>query len=93
MDVIKSKIPAFYRSKLSNLKIEEIILNPLPDGGCAVRWGGSVTSSDGGDVLTGVTQTIEFKAAINQSRCDALKQAGEGRLAKALRLQEDGGVP
>lgn len=77
----------------ADIKINEIILNPLPDGGCTARWGGSVNSSDGGSVVSAVTPTYDLRATIMQNRCEGLRQAGEGRLGLALRVQLDGGAP
>lgn len=77
----------------SNVKIEEIVLRPLSDGGCTAHWQGYVNSKDGGHILNGVTPVTDLRTAAMQTRCDVLKQAGEGRLAVTLRLQIDGGAP
>lgn len=73
--------------------VSEIILNPLPDGGCAARWTGSNVSADGGTMLTVTTQQVELQAALAQGRCTGLAGNGVPRVNKALRLDPDGGVP
>ncbi len=73
--------------------VSEIILNPLPDGGCAARWTGSNVSADGGSTLTATTNSLELTATVQQNRCDGLRTAGIARVNKALRLDPDGGTP
>lgn len=76
-----------------DVTVQEIVLTPLVDGGCVVRWSGSVTSTDGGSTVAVSTTSADLRTPAMQARCLALAQAGEGRLAVALRLQPDGGAP
>lgn len=73
--------------------ITEIVLNPLPDGGCAARWQGHNVSSDGGTELTAVTPQVELRTSVQQNRCAGLAAAGVPRVNRELRLDPDGGAP
>lgn len=73
--------------------VVEIVLNPLPDGGCAARWHATLTSDDGGTTLEAVTPQVHFQAVVQQNRCAGLVSAGANRVLKAFRLPDDGGTP
>lgn len=68
-------------------------LEPLPDGGCAVRGCGELVSDDGGTTLRACTQQFELQTAPNRSRCAALLDTVTPRVLNALRFNVDGGAP
>lgn len=76
------------------ITITEMVLTPRPDGGCAARWCGEVTSADGGVELSACTDGVELKGATNQNRCAQLGAAGVNRVGRALRFDTlDAGAP
>ncbi len=96
--VVLISVAAMAQSRLDSFDatttaVTEIILNPLPDGGCAARWTGSNVSADGGTTLTATTPYLELQATVQQNRCAGLVNAGTPRVNKALRLDPDGGTP
>lgn len=74
--------------------VTEIVLHPLPDGGCDARWCAEATSSDGGVTITSCTpEPVDLKAVANQNRCNALAAAGVNRVARRLNFDVDAGAP
>lgn len=66
---------------------------PLPDGGCQARACGQVTSADGGTTSRECTDAFDVRAAVNQNRCNALRDAFAGRVQRSLRFDVDAGAP
>lgn len=82
------------RFNVADAVVTEVTLAPRPDGGCAARWCIEVPSSDGGAELTACTPDfVELRAAVNQTRCNALATAGINRAAAQLRFAVDAGAP
>ncbi len=77
----------------ADLVVTEVVLAPRPDGGCAARGCGTVSTSDGGSQLVACSDLVELKAAVNQNRCNALASAMGNRVANQLRFTVDAGAP
>lgn len=75
-----------------NVKGDTALLSRLPDGGCEVRWCGTLTSDDGGTSERACAQR-ELKGAGNRNQCLAAINLGAGPLGVAFRVQVDGGAP
>lgn len=75
----------------SAVVVQSVKLTPLPDGGCAAEWCGTVASSDGGVQLYDCAAR-ELGALVNQNRCAGLQSAGVGALSRQLRLALDAGA-
>lgn len=75
------------------VEVTSTVLDPLPDGGCAARWCGLLTSDDGGTTLRACTELVELRSATNQNRCAGLAAAGVPRIQRELRFPVDGGAP
>lgn len=75
----------------SDVNVNEATLTELADGGCSVRWCGSVTSTDGGTKLSGCTTPRELSNGANRTQCLNSLALGENRLANEMKFPVDAG--
>lgn len=75
----------------ASLEVEEAVLTRLPDGGCAARWCGSVTSTDGGNRLNACSAPRELSVGANRTACLNALDLGAPRVRQALKFQADAG--
>ncbi len=77
----------------SRISVNEVILTPLADGGCAARAGVSLTSDDGGMTLSAVTAQADLTKPAARTQCANFVDQLTPRGLAALRIANDGGVP